>query len=342
MTNRIKAAASRLADQELPTATAWAAATESTETYEQLLTGILTDAWPSPSHSRLSEGTAHRGSSRRLRYAVTASVVAAVTALALIVVPTIVGSFGTTAEAATPPLLSYSPPPTREYSAAVLQELAAAARRQPPEPGTGRYTYTKIQSWDLATSQDISGNITSATVVPMIRETWATADGSGREVRTTGGHITTDSQFAAGTTVVYQNLPSDPATLESDLARTHPNYGTYEWFVAVTDVWGVGRPVPPPVQGGLLTLLSSKTDVTVLGTTTDRAGRRGVAISTDTTVVGYPQRNILIFDTSTGALLSYEQVALADGAALPVKAPATVGYLMWLTSAKVNTASTRP
>lgn len=341
MTTRIKAAASRLADQELPTATAWAAATESTETYEQLLTDILTDAWPGPSHSRLSEGTAHRGSSHRLRYAVTASVVAAVTALALIVVPAIVGSFGTAAEAATPPLLSYAAPLTMETSAAVLQELAAAARRQPPQPGTGRYSYTKIQSWDLSTSQNTSGNVTSAAVVPMIRETWASADGSGREMRTTGGH-TTDSQFAPGTPAVYQNLPSDSATLESDLARTHPNYGTYEWFVAVTDVWGVGRPVPPPVQGGLLTLLSSKTDVTVLGTTTDRTGRRGVAISTDTTVVGYPQRNILIFDTSTGALLSYEQVALADGAALPVKAPATVGYLMWLTSAKVNTASTRP
>lgn len=176
----------------------------------------------------------------------------------------------------------------------------------------------------------------------MIRETWATTDGSGREMRITGGQITTDSQFAPGTPVFYQNLPSDPATLESDLAKARPSNGTYEWFVAVTDVWGVGRPVPPAVQGGLLTLLSSKPDIAVLGTTIDRAGRRGIAISTDTTAVGYPQRNILIFDTSTGALLSYEEVALADGAALPVKAPATVGYLMWLTAAKVSTTNTRP
>ncbi len=56
----------------------------------------------------------------------------------------------------------------------------------------------------------------------------------------------------------------------------------------------------------------------------------------------YPQRNILIFDTTTGALLSYEEVALGAGASLPVKAPATVGYLMWLTAAKVNTMNTRP
>ena len=71
-------------------------------------------------------------------------------------------------------------------------------------------------------------------------------------------------------------------------------------------------------------------DITVLGTTTDPSRTRGIAISTDTTAVGYPQRNILIFDTNTGALLSFEEVALADGAALPFKAPATVGYLTWL------------
>lgn len=342
MTTRTKAAAGRLADQELPTATAWAAGTQSRETYERLLADILTDTWPSPGGLRLSESTAHPRRSRRLRYAVAASVIAAVTAFGLIVVPTIVGSFANTAQAATPPLLSYTAPFTTETSASVLKELAATAAHQQSVPGTGRYTYTKIQSWDLATSQDTSGNTTNATVVPMIRETWATTDGSGREVRTTGGHITTDIRFAAGTPTVYQNLPSEPAALESDLARTHPSYGTYEWFVAVTDVWGVGRPVPPAVQSGLLTLLSSKPDVTVLGTTTDRASRHGVALSTDTTVVGYPQRSILIFDTSTGALLSYEQVALADGSALPIKAPATVGYLMWLTAAKVDSASSRP
>lgn len=147
MTTRTKAAASRLADQELPTATAWAAATQSTQTYEQLLAGILTDTWPSPSRSRLSEGTAHPRRSRRLRYAVAASVVAALTAAALVVGPHDCGFLRNHRRGSDPPLLSYSAPLTTETSAAVLTELAAAARRQPVEPGTGRYTYTKIQSW---------------------------------------------------------------------------------------------------------------------------------------------------------------------------------------------------
>ncbi|MET3805220.1 hypothetical protein ABIB25_002220 [Nakamurella sp. UYEF19] len=87
-------------------------------------------------------------------------------------------------------------------------------------------------------------------------------------------------------------------------------------------------------------MISGKPDISLLGTVTDRAGRNGLAVGTDTNTPGYTERQTLIFDLQTGALLDYETTALAQGD-LPIEAPATIGYTTWLESAKVRAIGTR-
>lgn len=343
MSASTRTAVRRLQAQDLPTPAVWEAAMLPAQ--DQLVAGIISD------HEGLGYRTAPavsprrpaaRPARRRTRVTIVASAVAVVTVLAIVIIPGLLGT-SATANAVTPGLLSYAAPASPDSAAMVLTRLAATARKQGPAPGTGKYSYTKIQSWDLSTNQDVDGNTISAAVVPTVRETWAAPDGSGLEMRSNPDRPGSTSQvLAPGTPVVYQDLPTDPVALKQVLAQTHPARGTYEWFVAVTDVWGVGRPVPPAVQSGLLVLLAGQPDITVLGHTVDRAGRSGIAVSTQTTAPGYRQQNILIFDTTTGALLSAEEVALSKGSALPVTPPATVGYTMWLAAGHVTTVGSRP
>lgn len=346
MSASTRSAIKRLEAQELPTAAVWHAATSQLNPKQLIddITSGLAAADTStarPARYGPTSMTPPRPGSRRIRVVIGGAVVAAVMVLAVVVVPNLFG--GGTASAVTPSPLSFTPSAAVRGSSTLLAQLAAVANRQPPTSGAGNYTYTKIQSWDLTSNQDVNGNTISAAVVPTVRETWAAPDGSGLEVRSNPLRPGSSNQeLAPGTPVVYQNLPTDPVALKQLLAQTHPDRGTYEWFVAFTDVWGVGRPVPPAVQGALLNLLAGEPDITVLGTTVDRAGRSGIAVSTDTTAVGFRQQNILIFDTSTGRLLSAEQVALTNSSSLPVTAPATIGYAMWLAAAKVATAGSRP
>lgn len=342
MSAHTRAAIRRLEAQELPTAAVWQAATAHQD-LQQLIANITSDV-AGDDHERpatpVSPPRIRTGSGRRIPVLIGAAVVVVVTLLAVLIVPSLMS--GGTASAVTPPPLSYTASAGIGNSATLLTELAATAAKQPPEPGSGPDTYTKIQSWDFTTNQDVSGKVISSAVVPTVRETWAAPDGSGREVRSNPERAGTSSQdFPPGTPTLYQNLPTNPAALKQLLGQTHPDRDTAEWFVAVTDVWGVGRPVPAATQSALLRLLAGEPDITVLGTTVDRAGRTGVAISTDTNA-GFLLRNILVIDRSTGRLLSAEEVALTNSSEFPVTAPATIGYTMWLAAAKVPTAGSRP
>ena len=338
MSARTRVAARRLEAQELPTPAVWRAATAHRD-LQQLIDDITGDEGQRPASPKSPPRTRTK-TGLRIRVLVGAVVIACVTALAVLIVPSLIS--GGTANAATPTPLSYTASPAFGDSATLLTKLAAAAAKQPPAPGAGPDTYTKIQSWDFDTTQDVSGNIITSAVVPTVRETWAAPDGSGREVRSNPDRAGTSSQdLPAGAPALYQNLPSDPAALKQVLAQTHPDRDTAEWFVAVTDVWGVGRPVPAATQSALLRLLAAEPDITVLGTTVDRAGRTGVAISTDTNA-GFMLRTILVLDRSTGRLLSNEEVALTDSSQFPVTAPATIGYTMWLAAAKVPTIGAHP
>jgi hypothetical protein len=68
--------------------------------------------------------------------------------------------------------------------------------------------------------------------------------------------------------------------------------------------------------------------VEVAGQVTDRLGRHGVAIATNSRSGG-AFRDMLIFDRATGALLSTEQIYLGGLSGVPLKASTVLDYTAW-------------
>ena len=135
--------------------------------------------------------------------------------------------------------------------------------------------------------------------------------------------------------LVTNGVPEEDAEIRAWVA-----YGTFEWFVAVNDVWGV-EVVPPGVQAALLKILADQPDIVDSGTVTDRAGRSGVSVSTVSDHSGLPTRYTLIFDGESGRLLDFEQTVLEAGK-LPLKAPAVISYTLWLHTGRTNTTTSVP
>jgi hypothetical protein len=88
-------------------------------------------------------------------------------------------------------------------------------------------------------------------------------------------------------------------------------------------------------------MLADERQLTNAGTVTDRIGRTGVAVSTESSNSGLNTRCTLIFDPNTGMLLDFEQVLLEAGK-LPVKVPATSSYTVWITTGHVNSIGDLP
>jgi len=335
-----------LTAQDLPTPQAWAKATESADKLRRHVGRI--DA--AGSSCDVTEGlTANPRAPRwrtmlvvpRWRLLVTAAVVLALTATGLILGPDIAGRSGR-ATAATPPLLNYHAPATPVSSRQLLLDLAERAGQQPALT-PARFAYVKTQGWYLsaagsATTSGKGGTTVIGPVIPVVRQRWVATDGSGsgRIWQTRDGEPTPESTLQPPGTLPSTPMvgtvpfPDDPARLARVLGQSHPNYGTYEWFVAASDV-ATAAPVQPKVQRALLILLSRQGGISVLGSVTDRAGRAGVAIATTSTSRGATTRHILVFDPGTGTLLDYEEVALKDSD-MPIHLPATTSYTLWLAS----------
>jgi hypothetical protein len=266
--------------------------------------------------------------------AVVATGAAVLLAAAFILVPH--GGSGS-AYAATPPLLQYQTTGAAPTGQELLRQLAVLAERQLLKPA-GRYDYVKTRGWYLDIR--VAGGSTSGQLDPTFRQQWIAPDGSGRLEETRGDSTTLNDNFAAGGLAGPQEWPTDPAALRAELAKSHPNYGTFEWFTAVGDVWNV-QVVSPRLQAGLLRMLADERQLTNAGTVTDRIGRTGVAVSTESSNSGLNTRYTLIFDPKTGMLLDFEQVLLEAGK-LPVKVPATSSYTVWITTGHVNSIGHLP
>ena len=266
--------------------------------------------------------------------AVAATGAAALLAATFILVPH--GGSGS-AYAAVPPLLQYQTTPAAPSGQELLHQLAVLAARQPPKPA-GRYDFVKTRGWYYDVSVD-RGAVTGQ-LDPTFRQQWIAPDGSGRLEETRSGRTTLNDNFASGGLAGPQAWPTDPAALRAELAKSHPNYGTFEWFTAVGDIWNV-QVVSPRLQTGLLGMLAGERDLTNAGTVTDRIGRSGVAVSTESSNSGLNTRYTLIFDPNTGMLLDFEQVLL-EGGKLPVKVPATWSYTVWITTGHVNSPGDLP
>ncbi len=99
--------------------------------------------------------------------------------------------------------------------------------------------------------------------------------------------------------------------------------------MAITDLYKEQVP-DPAVRAQLLKLLGSRPDVLDLGTLRDRIGRAGLAIGVSSSQPGgLPARFVMVFDPTTGALLSYEQILTSSPGKLDVKIPSVIDYALF-------------
>lgn len=277
----------------------------------------------------------------RRRLLVAAGIAAVAAGGSVVAVPRLTGS---TAYAATPPLLHYTSTSSKGAATDILTDLAARARRQPPPPGSGPYHYVRTRGWYLHTELTTDMRVLRSGIEPSNREQWVAGDGSGRLNITRNGEPSRLSGiYGPGKLLAGFITTGTVGELRARLADQHLGTGTAGWFTTVNDLWN-GQVVPPELQSAVLSILAAQPGVTVRGTTTDRMGREGIAISADARSrhTGTPDmRYILVLDPRTGMLLDYEEVALT-ASDLPVQAPATIGYTQWLASGYTPTTTERP
>lgn len=245
-----------------------------------------------------------------------------------------------TAYAATPPLLRYTALDVKETPTQALDGLAVLARKQPIPTGSGPFHYVHTRGWYLDTEQDTAGKVLASRVDVSDRQLWLAADGAGRIEETRGGRPLPNSGRYGPGALLQIPVPAGPAdSLRDRLLQQSPGRSTAGWFGTVKDIWNT-RAVPPELQSALLQVLATRPGVHVDGAVTDRAGRPGIAVSTDSG--GRPSmRNVLILGAKSGMLLGYEEIALTAGD-FPVRAPATIGYTLWLSNGRTPSTDTTP
>lgn len=253
----------------------------------------------------------------------------------------LVGIGGAAAGAAPAATHSAAARPTRSTgssaASAALAALARTAAAQPAEPRTGRYDYVETKGWYWDETVRSDGKVTGR-LDRDHRKQWIARNGAGRILETRAGR--TDNEFfGPGKLSGAQKLPTDPAALQRVLARSHPAYGTYEWFTAVNDVWDV-QVVTPALESALLRMLVGKPHMRDRGMVTDLQGRRGIAISSDTFHNGR-MRTTLILDPATGGLLDFSQHPLTPAFRL-TRSVAGSGVTAWISEGYTDSDHRRP
>lgn len=208
------------------------------------------------------------------------------------------------------------PPPAGDH----LRDLAGRITDAPYDGGSGQYAYHRYQTWG-GTVAGVSPEGHEMSYVEEF-ETWTASDGSGRHRQTTLG-----AEFPDAESERYfeeRGLPGPPEPLTSDLPAGFLHPGTPppadpEQLAALLGVDpGDGEPyavkplpalyqryvVPRQVRAAALEVLADVPGLKWRGEVTDRAGRTGVAVTSEAN--GLEQ--VLVFDPGTGELLAHELV----------------------------------
>lgn len=343
MSTQPKVAIRRMAAQHPPSAGLADAAAGTTASVEHL-------PWWENRSRNLGEAsrtpTARRTQVRR-RVLLAGGLATAVTTTAVVVATQLPNS---PAYAATPPMLPFASAPNQRTAAEVLTDLAARARIQPPPPGAGKYEYIRTRGWYLATAMDQNMRLLDSGIEERGREQWVAPDGSGRLLMTCDGKplICGEKQDEKQQDLTLKpgDFSARPAeaespveSLRSRLMAAHPNTTAYGWLDIVSETWRT-YVVSPARQGALLDILATQSDLAMAGTTTDRAGRSGIAVSAVDKRAPH-DRMILVFDPETGRLLDSEEIASESGDR-PVRVPATVGYMLILQTGYTADTQQRP
>ncbi len=191
----------------------------------------------------------------------------------------------------------------------VLLRLSAVAASQssPPWPAGAPYAYVRVTSWRLRAPGG------SDKVAPSTTAAW----------RTRGSVSALSASRDAAAQLLAQGRRGGgwaPGWSFADLvslART--------------------RPVPGAAQAVLLRRLAAIPGIVNDGTTIDRAGRAGAAVSLDSGYSGEPITYTLIFDPATGALLECDETLAAPPRHLDALKGSVVAFTTILSAGYVTT-----
>jgi hypothetical protein len=260
-------------------------------------------------------------------------------------------------------------------AAAVLLRAArtAASQPTPPPPGPNQFIYTRIKAVWAAISDGMTKvhrkgsrrprfvppeHLVTIDFRPVTREDWIRPDGSGRwhEV---GGHLQfirsrdrayahkhysrqyingyTDNQKHGPGLPNYNELsklPTDPTQLkpviENRTVEPGPP-GDFETFQIIGDLLR-DTDAPPALRAALYTIASQLPGVQLVGATHDQLGRPGTGVAYD--FAG--QRNELIFDPQTSALLAEQTSVTRRSRLYPFHPGTLISWTSYLASGIVN------
>jgi hypothetical protein len=252
--------------------------------------------------------------------------------------------------AATPSLLQYAQiaSTSKGEAQSLARECLERQRSQRVAPTSFTLRWTE---WSLNTRVD--GRVVTSAVVPVQVSLSRRSDGSAellrrtsapqfpnrgsrerweREGRPAAQPVTVDQQRWApgGLQLESASLPDDPEKLLRALSRSHPvdQLGDAEVLVAIADTYRSAE-LSPSQQAAMFALAASRPGLQPYGRVTDRAGRKGFALSVESDHSGLPTRYTAIFDPVTGRLLDLEQTLTKTAGRLDVPVPATIGYTVF-------------
>jgi len=201
-----------------------------------------------------------------------------------------------------------------------LRALADRIVDAPYEQHAGRYAFHHKKTWGdpVLTSADGRHHMAFASETRI----WEAADGGGRQITTQLEPQFPDQRSrdywsrrmpvtAARTPEVLELPPWDMAPMPVDRARLTAflkvQYGAGAACKEVGTLYG-RYAVPRRIRADVLRILADVPGFLWRGEVTDRAGRKGVAITLDDRE--HDQQNLLIFNPTTGELLASEIVSL--------------------------------
>lgn len=255
--------------------------------------------------------------SRRARFAWALSAAAALAAASVITITSLTVS--PPAGVAAPPDLD--PVPIDSTLSEVLAEMSANARQLPGDTSLGHIVESEAWYSDISITEES----TTFFVQPqLVHVEWhpdltGFVEARAGEVRW-GDPVDADGMTKPGEVlfrVDYDEPGSFPLTLPQPppdtadafrdyIRAAYPDYTddtpTGFYFAALEDIRS-GWPLTGPQAAGALDFIGSLPDVELLGEVTDRLGRTGIAIATETET----HRFVLVFDRQTGLLLSAER-----------------------------------
>lgn len=209
----------------------------------------------------------------------------------------------------TPNALAFKPPVPPSGTDLLLRLSAVAANQSsPPWPADAPYAYVKVRSWRLPTRSNAPDSVAGR-----ISRTWRTR-----------GEV---PALSVSREVAARLLASG-----SRSGGWAPG-----WEYVDLDALARSRPIPGAAEAVLLRQLAAIPDVVNEGTTTDRAGRAGTAVSLDSGYSGEPITYTLIFDPATGALLESDETLTGAPHRLDALKGSVVAFTTFLSSGYVTT-----